>query len=121
VNYTVVIPEPEESDQYTKAQDIFVLPEVYEDGSTLNADITAVERTINRFLIDHSHFYGRGVSRRIRPLADSLINVLNAEYASHPSDYFKTHLFYRFATFEIETNHSRTEIHARYFAVRNPA
>lgn len=119
--YTMVLPEPEAADQYNQAKDVFILPEIFEAKVPLNYDITTVEKTINRFLIDHSNFYGRGVSRLILPLADSLMDELKDKYADHPNEYFRIHLHYRLATFALQTNHSRNDVYEEYFQDRSPA
>lgn len=114
--YTLVLSEPLEEERYGPAKDVFILPEVFESESQLNHHITEIEKTINRFLIDNSKYYGRSVSRQILPLADSLIMLLNAQYGDHPNRFLRKHLHYRLATFEIQTNHSRNQIYQRYFS-----
>ncbi len=119
--YTLVLPEPITVDRYDPAKDVFILPEIFEAKGKLNYDITDLEKSLNQFVIDHSNFYGRSVSRLLIPLADSLIDLLNAKYEDYPDPYFRTHLHYRLATFAIQTNHGRNKVFDEYFANREPA
>jgi hypothetical protein len=114
--YTLVLSEPLEEERYGPAKDIFILPEVFEAESQLNHHITEIEKTINRFLIDNSKYYGRSVSRKILPLADSLVMLLNAQYGDHPNAFLREHLHFRLATLELQTNHSKNSVYDRYFS-----
>jgi hypothetical protein len=119
--YTLVLPEPEEVDRFNPAKDVFILPEIFESKGKLNHAITSIEKTINAFLLDHQAYYGRGVNRKIIPLADSLSKQLSQSYSSLESSFFQTHFKYRLATFELQTNHSRKDVFDRYFKDQQPA
>lgn len=119
--YTLVFDEPEGEESYNLAKDIFVMPDIFESEGKLNKHITDIEKTINQFLIDNSKYYGRGVSQKIIPKTDSLIILLNELYADSKSDFLKTHLHYRLATLELQTNHGKQKVYDRYFKNHKPA
>jgi len=119
--YTLVFDEPEGGESYNLAKDIFVMPDIFESEGKLNRHITEIEKTINQFLIDNSKYYGRGVNQKIIPKADSLVVLLNELYADSKSDYLKTHLHFRLATLELQTNHGKQKVYDRYFKNHEPA
>ncbi len=119
--YTLVLPEPAPIDRYEPAKDVFILPEIFEADGQLNYDITALEKTINQFLLDNAKYYGRSVHRKLIPITDSLTAVLKEKYADRQDPYFQTHLHYRLAVLALQTNHSRNQVFDDYFAGRDPA
>lgn len=119
--YTLVFDEPEGEERYDLAKDIFVMPDIFEAKGKLNTHITEIEKSINQFLIDNSKYYGRGVSQEIIPKADSLVILLNELYADSKSEYLRTHLHFRLATLELQTNHGRQKVYDKYFKEHEPA
>ncbi|MEX2595879.1 MAG: hypothetical protein WEC59_03035 [Salibacteraceae bacterium] len=120
-DYTLVINEPIEEERFNPAKDVFVLPEIYESESKLNYHITEIEKVINQFLIDNSGYYGRSVNRAIRPLADSLTTLLDAQYGDHSNAFLREHLHYRLAMLQLQINQSKPKVYETYFEGRKPA
>mgnify|MGYP000871662766 CR=1 FL=1 len=119
--YTLVYDKPEGEESYNLAKDIFIMPDIFESDGKLNKHITDIEKSINQFLIDNSRYYGRGVSQKIIPKADSLVILLNELYSDTKSEYLKTHLHFRLATLELQTNHGKQKVYDKYFKNYSPA